>query len=111
MWTRGRTQPVDFIFRAVLPFFGGGEGLALVLFAGLALAGLMVFARRDRARLALAALWGAARPALVIIYLIYRGQFFALRYILFALPIYLLLTAAGLGALARFARRTIRRPW
>jgi hypothetical protein len=53
----------------------------------------------------------AAGPALVIIYLIYRDQFFALRYILYALPIYLILAAAGLAALAQAVGRVIRSPW
>src|SRR5262249_30656595 len=35
----------------------------------------------------------------VIVYLQYRSQFFALRYILYALPIYLLLSAAGVWSL------------
>ena len=90
----------DFLFRGLLPFFGGGEGPALVLFGGLVLIGLAVFARRDLARLAQGALWLLLAPALVIVYLEYRAEFFALRYILFMLPIYLMLAAAGLAAVA-----------
>ena len=99
------TLNADFFFRGVFPFFGGGEGVALVLFGGLALLGLIVLARRDGARLAEALLWLLLAPGLVIIYLQYRQQFFALRYILYALPIYLLLVAAALAALARAVQR------
>ncbi|MEP7357038.1 MAG: hypothetical protein ABI847_07350, partial [Anaerolineales bacterium] len=109
--TGATARPAEFLLRGVLPFFGGGEGPALVLFLGLAALGLAWLAWRDRARFALAALWVAVGPALVIIYLIYREQFFALRYILYALPIYLILVAAGLAMLARAAGRLVSRPW
>jgi len=46
-----------------------------------------VLARRESARLAQALLWLLLAPGLVIVYLQYRQQFFALRYILFVLPI------------------------
>ena len=90
----------DFFVHGLLPFLGGGEGLALVLFVALVLLGLLAFVRRQPARLALALLWLLLAPGLVILYLQYRQQFFALRYILYALPIYLILAAAGLSALA-----------
>jgi hypothetical protein len=109
--TGSDAQPAEFVLRGLLPFFGGGEGPALLVFAGLALLGLIILARHDRPRFALAALWLAAGPTFVIIYLIYRGQFFALRYILYALPVYLILAAAGLAALARVAGRVITVRW
>lgn len=104
------TLNADFFLRGVLPFFGGGAGVALVAFGGLALLGLVALAREDRTRpasgrLAEALLWLLLAPGLVIVYLQYRQQFFALRYILYALPIYLLLAAAGLTALATAAVR------
>ena len=105
--TGGDAPPVEFLLRGVLPFFGGGEGPALTLFAGLALLGFIVLARWDRTRFTLAGLWLAVGPAFVIIYLIYRDQFFALRYILYALPIYLMLAAAGLATLSRLAGRLL----
>ena len=107
----------NFFLRGVLPFFGGGEGPALVVFIGLVLLGVLAIARRQPARVAQGLLWLLLAPGLVIVYLQYRQQFFALRYILYALPIYLLLAAAGLSALAAalaaaLARRTWRlRPW
>jgi uncharacterized membrane protein len=106
------TLDADFFVRGVLPFFGGGEGPALVAFVGLVLVGLFAFARRQPARLAQALLSLLLAPGLVIVYLQYRQQFFALRYILYALPIYLLLAAAGLSALATaLAGALARRPW
>jgi uncharacterized membrane protein len=102
-----QTVNLSFLLNGLLPLFGGGAGWALVPFVGLALLGLVSLARRDPARAALAALWLLLAPALVIVYLQYRQQFFALRYILFALPIYLLLIAAGLAALAEWASRRL----
>ncbi len=100
------TLNADFFLRGVLPFFGGGEGLALLVFGALVLLGLAVFAQRAPARFTQGLLWLLLAPGLVIVYLQYRQQFFALRYILYALPIYLLLAAAGLAALAdALARR------
>lgn len=99
------TLDANFFVRGVLPFFGGGEGPALIMFSALVLIGLFVLARRQPARLALALLWLLLAPGLVILYLQYRQQFFALRYILYALPIYLLLAAAGLAALSRALAR------
>jgi len=93
----------DFFLRAVLPFFGGGEGLALIVFGAAVLLGLAALARRDWTRGLEGVLWLLLAPGLVIIYLQYRSQFFALRYILFALPIYLMLAAAGLESLIRLA--------
>ena len=60
--------------------------------------GLGALARQRPARAGLGALWLLLAPALVIVYLQYRQQFFALRYVLFALPIYLLLVTAVLVA-------------
>jgi uncharacterized membrane protein len=99
------TLDADFFLRGVLPFFGGGEGLALIAFSALVLLGLFAFARRDPARLVMALLWLLLAPGLVIVYLQYRQQFFALRYILFALPVYLMLAAAGLAILSEALSR------
>ena len=100
----------DFIFNGLLPFFGGGAGWALVPFLALAALGLAALTRRSPARAAWGALWLLLAPALVIVYLQYRQQFFALRYILFALPIYLVLISAGLVTLAEWLGRRVRLP-
>jgi mannosyltransferase len=103
------TLNADFFFRGVLPFWGGGEGPALLAFGALVLLGLVVLARHDRSRLAQALLWLLMAPGLVIIYLQYRQQFFALRYILYALPIYVMLAAAGLSGLSGAVGKRWRR--
>jgi uncharacterized membrane protein len=98
----------DFFLVGVLPHFGGGTGAALVVFNALVLAGLLALARCDRRRLALALLWAAGAPAGIILYLQYRQEFFALRYILFALPLYLMLAARGAAEAAGWAAQAAR---
>jgi uncharacterized membrane protein len=90
----------DFFLKGLLPPMGGGPGpAALLLFNGLALAGLILLAVWSGRRLALVLIWLALAPGLIIVYLQYRQQFFALRYILFALPIYLMLIAYAVARL------------
>ncbi|MGH2524233.1 MAG: glycosyltransferase family 39 protein, partial [Anaerolineales bacterium] len=102
------TLNVSFFVKGLLPFYGGGEGAALVLFNGLALAGLLALLLRNRQRLALFLLWLLLAPALVLIYLQFRQQFFAIRYLLFVLPAYLLLVAYGLTFLSEKAGAPLR---
>jgi len=97
----------DFFFKGLLPFYGGGGGWALVPFIGLALLGLVVLMRRSPARAGLGALWLLLASALIIIYLQYRQQFFALRYVLLALPIYILFITTGLTWLADWLARRV----
>lgn len=103
----GATVNAEFFFQGLLPFFGGGGGWALVPFVGLALVGVWALARRSPARAGLGVLWLLLAPALVILYLQYRQQFFALRYILFALPVYMLFITTGLAALADTLTRRV----
>jgi hypothetical protein len=94
-----------FFLKGLLPALGAGPSMpALVLFNGLALVGLAALAARDRRRFWLVVLWLIAAPALVVVYLQYRQQFFALRFVLFALPAYLLLAAHGLSQVAASVR-------
>jgi hypothetical protein len=91
------TLNADFFLKGLLPAFGAGLSLiALLVFNGLAALGLVVLAARDRRRLLQVALWLVVAPALVLVYLQYRQEFFAIRYIIFALPVYLLLVGQGL---------------
>jgi hypothetical protein len=101
----GNVVNADFVLRGLLPFYGGGDGWRLIPFVGLAGLGLARLAWRDRGRLALALLWLLLAPALVIVYLQYRQEFFALRYVLFALPVYLLLAAEGVNTVGGFIWR------
>ncbi len=95
------TLNVDFFLKGLLPAYGAGSGAALVVFNGLALIGLTALALRDRRALAQFLLWLLLAPAWVLIYLQYRQQFFANRYVLFALPVYLLVIAHGLASVTR----------
>ncbi len=99
----GGADKIDlaFFLKGLLPFYGGGPGAALVIFNALALIGLIGLAFRRRRTLALFSLWLFLAPGLVILYLQYRQGFFANRYILFALPVYLLLIAHALATLVR----------
>ncbi len=103
----GNALTADFFLVGVLPFFGGGGGWALLPYLALAALGLAAQAKVHRAHAGFGALWLLLAPALVIIYLQYRQQFFALRYILFALPIYLLLIVSGLVVVAAWVARQL----
>lgn len=99
----GGADKIDqaFFVKGLLPAYGGGPGAALVVFNLLAVIGLIALAFRDRRRLAISVLWLCLAPGLVILYLQYRQGFFANRYVLFALPVYLLLIARSLATLTR----------
>jgi 4-amino-4-deoxy-L-arabinose transferase-like glycosyltransferase len=99
----GGADKIDqaFFVKGLLPAYGGGPGAALVVFNVLAVTGLIALAFRDRRRLAISVLWLCLAPGLVILYLQYRQGFFANRYVLFALPVYLLLIARSLATLTR----------
>ncbi len=96
----------SFFLEGLLPALGAGSGpAALLLFNGLALLGLAALVARPTHHRAQVLLWLGLAPALVIVYLQYRQQFFALRYVIFALPPYLLLVAHGLAVVAAGIRR------
>jgi 4-amino-4-deoxy-L-arabinose transferase-like glycosyltransferase len=102
------TMTSDFFVGRILEQLGAGGGLALWLFNGLAVLGVAasVQARvrhgallaRFAGRLPYLLAWLFVGPGLIIGYLVYRNEIFAMRYVLFALPAYLLLTARGLTA-------------
>jgi hypothetical protein len=109
----------EFIFGRVLAQFGAGRGLASALFNGLFLVGLLG-SIRARARLGTLLLslhrrsaylvaWMFVGPSLILAYLLYRNEIFAMRYILFALPAYLLLVGRGIVVAARWIERSLGR--
>jgi uncharacterized membrane protein len=100
--TNPDTLTMNFLLKGLLPQYGGGAGAALGVFVGLALVGLLALAIENRRQLALFGLWLILAPALVLIYLQYRQQFFAIRYLLFVLPAYLSLVVHGLWTLGRW---------
>jgi 4-amino-4-deoxy-L-arabinose transferase-like glycosyltransferase len=100
----------DFFAGRVLGPLGAGRGAALALFNSLLLIGVIA-AVRARVRLGVVLLelhpgtafllaWLLAGPGLILGYLFYRNEIFAIRYVLFALPAYLLLVARGTVILA-----------
>jgi hypothetical protein len=105
-FAQGAADKLNMAFFTVglLPAFGAGPGAAFVLFNSLALIGLAALALRRRRTFVVFALWLCLAPALIILYLQFRQQFFANRYVLFALPAYLVVIAHGLATLARRLR-------
>ncbi len=100
---RGDATPIDLEFfqnRLLGGLSGGGPALPIVSLI-LLLAGSWVGFRRARGQTALALTWAFVPAALIIAFLYHRGTFFALRYILFALPAFLLLVALGAVAVGQ----------
>lgn len=81
----------------VVDLLGGGPGLALVCYVAALGLGLYVLGRRSRHELLIVALW-IALPFLVV-FLVPAGHNFRLRYVIFVLPLFLLLCSTGFVAL------------
>jgi uncharacterized membrane protein len=80
--------------------FSGGHDLGSVLYALLLIAAVIVLARKNRWALALAMMW-IALPFIIVVSLPF-GHNVRIRYFLFALPVYLLVVAYGLRAMAQW---------
>lgn len=106
----GETPPLptfDFFYTRILENFSGGGLVPTLLFTGLGLVGLASFPRKPWETFLLA-LWTILPSALIVLFLGHRGNFFAARYLIAALPAWLLLCAVGahtLGTLAGQLRR------
>jgi len=89
----------EFLFGRVLPAFGPGQGWGLVVYnalAGIGALRLLVGRKRRRALAMLLITWLIAGPFLILSFLSFRNAIYGNRYLLFALPPYLMLVAAGL---------------
>ncbi len=85
---------------AIVDLFGAGPGLAFLCYLAALGLGLYFLARRARQQLVLAALW-ITLPFLVV-FLVPTGHNFRLRYVIFMLPMFLLVVSAGLIGLSDF---------
>lgn len=105
-------EPSFFVERVLMPL-GTNQPPALLLYNALLLVAVLPLARpprgQDQAPFEAAARtrtagflllgWLVLPTGLIYLFLLQRGTFFAVRYILYALPAYLILVAAGLDAL------------
>ena len=90
-----------------LALFSGGNQLGSWVYGSLFVLAAVVLARKDREVLTLAVLW-VALPFIVVLSLP-LGHTAFLRYFLFTLPMYLLLVAYGLRAVAQWLTSVVRR--
>ena len=87
------------------PLGAGGSETSLWLFNGLVGLGLAYLLIQKRYALGLwLALWVLLPIILIVAFLVYRGTFFASRYIISALPAYLMLLALGILTLPRWLK-------
>lgn len=92
-----------FKFEMLTPLSGARTDTGLWLFNGLAGLGLLYLLAQRRYQVGLfLLLWLITPVILILTFLIYRGAFFASRYIIFTLPAYLSLVTLGLLALPRW---------
>lgn len=103
---QGPLLNADFVkFEILTPLAGSSTGISLWVFTGLAGLGLVYLAAQKQYRLALFLLLWLILPVVIIVtFLVYRGAFFAIRYIIFVLPAYLTLLTLGILALPRWLR-------
>jgi len=109
----GESPPLptfDFIYTRILENFSGGGLPATLGFVGLGLCGLAAFRRKPWETLLLV-IWAIVPDTLIVLFLIHRATLFAARYLIAALPAWLLLCALGtlaLGALvSQFTGRKV----
>lgn len=93
------------------PLGAGSAESSLWLFNGLVGLGFCYLLVQKRYRLSLLlGLWLILPVVVIVAFLVYRGTFFASRYILFVLPAYLTLVGIGLLVLPRWLSR-VSSPW
>jgi len=98
----GPPVSVDFFAEKILMPLSSLEPATLLVFNLFLLAGLVWLLRQKHRRGAALFLlgWLVLPAALIYLFLLHRGTFFASRYILFVLPPYLMLAACGIDAAA-----------
>ncbi len=93
----------------ILDLFGAGPGLALLCYLLALCLGLYFLVRRARQQLVLAALWMVL--PFVVVLLVPAGHSFRLRYVIFVLPVFLIVVSAGLVGLGDLVSRWAARRW
>lgn len=103
---QGPQVSADFVkFEILTPLSGSSTGISLWGFNLLAGLGLVYLVAQKQYRLALFLLLWLILPIVIIVsFLVYRGAFFAIRYIIFVLPAYLTLLTLGILALPRWLK-------
>ena len=116
---RGSGPPLELTFFVdkVLGPLATGNPAGLLLYNGFfLLAVLSLLVRPDKRRPILMLLGWLCLPILLIyLFLLYRGTFYAIRYILYTLPAYLMLVAYGLETIVTFLWQLLSKirpyPW
>jgi hypothetical protein len=103
---QGPQLTADFVkFEILTPLGGGATDISLWGFNLVVGLGLVYLVSQKQYRLALFLLLWLILPIIIIVaFLVYRGAFFAIRYIIFVLPAYLTLLALGMLALPRWLK-------
>lgn len=102
----GPPRHVGFVLTGVLMPFGSADVPSLLGYNALFIIALLLLWRtRKRASLFFLLSWLLLPILLIYLFLLQRGTFFAVRYILYTLPAYLILVAFGLDTLVQFLRR------
>jgi mannosyltransferase len=91
----------------IVQLLGAGPGLALLCYLAALGLGLYFLARRSRQQLVLAVLW-ITLPFLIV-FTVPAGHNFRLRYVIFVLPVFLLVVSAGLIGLAEAISHGMKR--
>jgi 4-amino-4-deoxy-L-arabinose transferase-like glycosyltransferase len=105
----GPPRHLGFVLTGVLIPLGTSNPISLlVLNSGLIIAFFSFLKFKERRAVALLFGWLVLPIVLIYLFLLQRGTFFAARYILYALPAYLILCAYGVEALIQFLTRRSR---
>ncbi len=93
----------------IVDLFGAGPGLAFLCYVAALSLGLYFLVRQAPRQLVLAALWMVLPFAVVL--LVPAGHSFRLRYVIFVLPVFLVVVSAGLVGLGELVSRLVARRW
>lgn len=100
----------DYLYTHVLENFSGGGAIASLSFLALGVAGLLSFGRKPWETILLWT-WSVVPAALIFLFLMHRATLFAARYLIAALPAWLLLCAWGILVVGtNFSSRTLIMP-
>jgi tetratricopeptide (TPR) repeat protein len=106
----GESPPLltfDFFYHRILENFSGSGITATTLFVALGLSGAIARIRSKSWETILLLAWVLVPTMLIVVFLIQRATLFAARYLIFALPPWLVLCACGAVAIAEALRRML----